>query len=255
MARAERRQQTRQDEERGREEVGGWRLQVAGALIPPLQRALSRPGKSPIDQCNSIAVEILRGAGIFGEGRSWPRCRAVTQCHPAVTVRSFELSRRAFARSRRKSEPRRTDTRRTRFDFKLFGRMMSLPNTPLKRLPVTGGPCMARVEHVSRRWRLALLAGMVSLLSDAAVGGTNSWTPIGPNGGQVASLAPDPRGLPSAYPGTRGSGIFKTVNGAGRRAPRNTHICRTGSSPRAHYPHSSRPGIVAGRGSMGAVFA
>src|SRR6266446_5790670 len=70
----------------------------------------------------------------------------------------FELSRRAFARDGRKSERKQTDTRRTRFDFKLFERMMSLLNTPLKRLPVTGGPCMARVEHVSRRWRLALFA-------------------------------------------------------------------------------------------------
>ena len=48
---------------------------------------------------------------------------------------------------------------------------------------------MARVEHVSKRWRLALFAGLVSLLADMALAGTNSWTPIGPNGGQVVALA------------------------------------------------------------------
>ena len=70
--------------------------------------------------------------------------------------------------------PSRVTPARTRFDFKLFERMMSLLNTPLKRLPVTGGPCMARVEYVSKRWRLALFAGLVSLLADMALAGTNS---------------------------------------------------------------------------------
>jgi photosystem II stability/assembly factor-like uncharacterized protein len=65
---------------------------------------------------------------------------------------------------------------------------------------------------------------MVSLLSDAAQAGTNSWTPIGPNGGQVVSLATDPRGVPTAYAGTLGAGIFKTVNGGGTWTPINTNV-------------------------------
>jgi photosystem II stability/assembly factor-like uncharacterized protein len=52
------------------------------------------------------------------------------------------------------------------------------------------------------------------LLSAAPAGATDLWTPIGPGGGEVNALAVAPSNPDVLYTGTRGGGIYKSVNGA-----------------------------------------
>src|SRR5512144_3238898 len=46
-----------------------------------------------------------------------------------------------------------------------------------------------------------------------ALAGSNHWTPIGPDGASVAALAIDPRTPSTAFAGTVGAGVLKTVDG------------------------------------------
>ena len=111
---------------------------------------------------------------------------------------------------------------------------------------------MNRVEHVSSRPRFPLLMALGCLVAGAAVAGTNSWTPIGPDGGQVVSLAADPRGVPTVYAGTLGAGIFKTVNGGGSWTPVNTNVADPDILVLA--TDSNLPNAVYAGGAGGRVF-
>ncbi len=52
------------------------------------------------------------------------------------------------------------------------------------------------------------------LLASAAAGGVGEWTSQGPYGGDVPVLALDPQTPSTLYAGTRGAGVFKSLDGA-----------------------------------------
>jgi photosystem II stability/assembly factor-like uncharacterized protein len=68
---------------------------------------------------------------------------------------------------------------------------------------------------------LCWLAGAVLLavLAQPAAAGVDRWTPIGPEGGEILSLAADPDAPGTVYAGTRGGGVWKSLDGGGSWAP------------------------------------
>lgn len=67
-----------------------------------------------------------------------------------------------------------------------------------------------------RRLRGALLAACLSVLAPAGAAGADTWTPVGPPGGDVRSLAADPRDPNRVYLGTADGVVYRSDDG-GRR--------------------------------------
>jgi photosystem II stability/assembly factor-like uncharacterized protein len=65
----------------------------------------------------------------------------------------------------------------------------------------------------------ALFLTILVLLARPAAAGVDRWTPIGPEGGQIVSLAADPDAPGTLYAGTVGGGVWKSVDGGGSWAP------------------------------------
>src|SRR5260221_3811122 len=60
-----------------------------------------------------------------------------------------------------------------------------------------------------------------ALSASPAASGPNHWTPIGPNGANVVAMIMDPRTPTTAFAGTSGAGILKTVDGGATWATAN----------------------------------
>ncbi len=67
--------------------------------------------------------------------------------------------------------------------------------------------------------RSALLLMTVSLLARPAAAGIDRWTPIGPDGGYVMSIAAHPDAPATLYVGTSGGGVWKSLDGGGSWGP------------------------------------
>src|SRR5258706_3243554 len=63
-----------------------------------------------------------------------------------------------------------------------------------------------------------------ALSASPAAAGPNRWTPIGPDGANVVELVIDPRTPTTAFVGTQGSGILKTVDGGTTWATANSGL-------------------------------
>ena len=61
--------------------------------------------------------------------------------------------------------------------------------------------------------RLALPAALLALLSAGSAFAASAWTPFGPSGGSIRSLAIAPGSPGELYAGTYGGGIFKSTDG------------------------------------------
>ena len=78
-------------------------------------------------------------------------------------------------------------------------------------------------DHISAA--AACLCCLVAALSALpASAGPNRWTPIGPDGANVDALVIDPRTPTTAFVGTQGSGILKTVDGGATWATANSGL-------------------------------
>ena len=64
-----------------------------------------------------------------------------------------------------------------------------------------------------------LLLTILTLLARPAAAGVDRWTPIGPEGGEIVSLAADPDAPGTLYAGTVYGGVWKSLDGGGSWAP------------------------------------
>ena len=64
-----------------------------------------------------------------------------------------------------------------------------------------------------------LLASLMPVLARPAAAGVDRWTPIGPEGGEILSLAADPDSPGTLYAGTYYGGVWKSLDGGGSWAP------------------------------------
>jgi len=62
-------------------------------------------------------------------------------------------------------------------------------------------------------------AVLLTLLAHPVAAGVDRWTPIGPEGGGILSLAADPDAPGILYAGTLGGGVWKSLDGGGSWAP------------------------------------
>ena len=103
--------------------------------------------------------------------------------------------------------------------------------------------------------RKVLLTGLLTLLITSQAGtvsaGTNVWTSIGPEGGQISSLAIDPTNPSTLYAGTWGGGVFKSTNGGAAWSAVNTGL--TGIYVYALAIDPATPGTLYA-GTYGGVF-
>jgi hypothetical protein len=60
---------------------------------------------------------------------------------------------------------------------------------------------------------------LLTVLAHPAAAGVDRWTPIGPEGGEILSLAADPDAPGTLYAGTRGGGVWKSLDGGGSWGP------------------------------------
>jgi photosystem II stability/assembly factor-like uncharacterized protein len=83
------------------------------------------------------------------------------------------------------------------------------------RHDATGARSLARNACPASARRLGFGAAIVLLAWHAslALAGAGQWTPIGPEGAEIATLTVDPVTPTTAYAGTRGSGVLKSVDG------------------------------------------
>jgi len=65
------------------------------------------------------------------------------------------------------------------------------------------------------RWLpgVVLLSILLPLLAHPVAAGVDRWTPIGPDGGEIWSLAADPGAPGTLYAGTEGGGVWKSLDG------------------------------------------
>ncbi len=67
--------------------------------------------------------------------------------------------------------------------------------------------------------RIALLIIFLSMVSNFVLGGTNSWTTIGPYGGEITCLTIDPLSSSVIYAAVYPEGLYKSGNGGGDWQP------------------------------------
>jgi photosystem II stability/assembly factor-like uncharacterized protein len=67
------------------------------------------------------------------------------------------------------------------------------------------------------RWLSTAL--LLTILAHPAAAGVDRWTPIGPEGGEIVSLAADPDAPGTLYAGTVYGGVWKSIDGGGSWAP------------------------------------
>ena len=72
--------------------------------------------------------------------------------------------------------------------------------------------------------RGVLLGALLVTSSMTAMGGINSWTSIGPDGGFIMALAIDPVTPATLYAGTYRGGVFKSMNGGESWSAVNTGL-------------------------------
>src|SRR5437899_2516260 len=72
--------------------------------------------------------------------------------------------------------------------------------------------------------RGVLLGALLVTSSMTAMGGINSWTSIGPDGGFIMALAIDPVTPATLYAGTYRGGVFKSTNGGESWIAANTGL-------------------------------
>src|SRR5258706_10621673 len=69
------------------------------------------------------------------------------------------------------------------------------------------------LRHIVAVSAACLCCLAAALSASPAAAGPNRWTPIGPDGANVVAMVMDPRTPTTAFAGTYGSGILKTVDG------------------------------------------
>lgn len=96
----------------------------------------------------------------------------------------------------------------------------------MRRNSKSGGEIDMRtnLRHIVAVGIAFLCCFVLALPYNTASAGVNRWTPIGPDGANVAALAIDPRAPATAYAGTLGSGVLKTVDGGITWVPANTGL-------------------------------
>ena len=65
----------------------------------------------------------------------------------------------------------------------------------------------------------ALPALLLIILSRPAAADVDRWTPLGPDGGEIWSVAADPAAPGTVYAGTSGGGVWKSLDGGGHWLP------------------------------------
>jgi len=77
------------------------------------------------------------------------------------------------------------------------------------------------LRHIVAVGATCLCCLAAALSATLATAGPNRWTPIGPDGANVVALVMDPHTPTTAFAGTSGSGILKTVDGGATWATAN----------------------------------
>jgi photosystem II stability/assembly factor-like uncharacterized protein len=98
-------------------------------------------------------------------------------------------------------------------------RIMSEQRCPSKETTMRNNFC--RIASAMAACLGCLVTALPSL---PAVGAVNRWTAIGPDGANVVALAIDPRTPSTAFAGTMGSGVLKSVDGGTSWATANASL-------------------------------